>query len=193
MAREFILLFGPPGVGKSSPREAIEVSLGFEALVSGELFRSDPVLRFKTMGSGLIDDATVNRRLEALFTQHDAPQNFVLDGFSRTLSQAEFLWRFVQKIEGKLLIVVLTARDEICAKRVEDRVRKTPLDKVRPEDHPDVHRGRLKTYHKESKPVIDYFKSVARDAVVEIHCDNLTEYEQERAVLDAVEAAMSLR
>jgi adenylate kinase len=129
------------------------------------------------------DDVIVGLIAERL-RQPDAGRGFILDGFPRTLAQAEAFDRVLEEIDRGELAAVLDFElpDDIAVQRLLGRA----AIEGRSDDLPDKIRHRLDVYHEKTEPLIDYYRS--RGILVPIHADRSVE-EVFAEVQEALEAA----
>jgi adenylate kinase len=163
-----LILLGPPGAGKGTQAQRLIAKHGIVQLSTGEMLRAaaaagTPVgLRAKSiMERGeLVPDEVVVAIIADRIGQSDAKHGFVLDGFPRTVPQAEALDRLLAKRGLKLDAVIELKVDEgILLKRIETRVADmiTRGEKVRADDNPEVLRGRLSAYRAQTAPLAGYY------------------------------------
>jgi adenylate kinase len=109
--------------------------------------------------------------VRARLAQDDTARGFVLDGFPRTLAQAEALDRVLVEIDRGELCVVLDFQipDEVAGQRLLGRA---GLE-GRSDDAPDLVQHRLDVYHEKSEPLVEYYR--ARGILVGIHADRTVE------------------
>jgi adenylate kinase len=94
-----LLLLGPPGCGKGTQAMRLAARLGIPAISTGEIIRGEiasatPLGRLAqavTLTGGLLDDPTINKLVEARLGRADCARGFLLDGYPRSVPQAEFL------------------------------------------------------------------------------------------------------
>jgi adenylate kinase len=163
-----LILLGPPGAGKGTQAARLVERLSVPQLSTGDMLRaavaaSSPVgLQAKAMmeRGELVSDATVLDLVAARIQEHDAVRGFILDGFPRTVTQAEALDAMLEEKDLALdavleLQVDLNALVERMATRVaETRARGEP---VRADDTPDAFRTRLEAYRKQTVPLSAYY------------------------------------
>lgn len=169
-----ILLLGPQGSGKGTQARRIASEYGIPHVSTGELFRAavasgselgrrvEPILE---SGQLVPDDLTIEVIRERLASD-DAHDGFILDGFPRTMAQAEALDGLLSEI-GRELDVVLYFQvdDEVAFERIRTRAEQ----ERRTDDDPEVTRRRLEIYHRETEPLADYYR--AKDVLVPIRAD----------------------
>ncbi len=180
-----LVFFGPPGAGKGTQARLLKETYKLHHISTGDLLRA--AVRSNTplgqqarsyMEAGeLVPDDIVNRMvMEAL--EAIGCDNFILDGYPRTLSQARTLDSFLQGFQKPLQVVIsLEVSDEVIIKRLSRRrVHKLtgeiyhldfnpPPPDVPPElliqredDRPDVIRQRLEEYRKRTQPLKVYYR-----------------------------------
>ena len=184
-----ILFFGPPGSGKGTQSKKITEWLHIPAISTGELFRAEVAAqtplgaeaqRIMTQG-GLVGDEIVNRMLEKRLGQKDLRNGFLLDGYPRTIPQAQYLDQLLEH-SGKAspMVLHLDVPRQIILERLSGR-RSCPVCKsiynvytqapripghcdhegarleTRDDDQESVVRARLAEYDRLTDPVIRYY------------------------------------
>jgi len=154
-----VLLFGPPGVGKSTQSELLASSRRWPAISTGALLRAE-VARATPLGKrvedtmahgGLVDDAIVNQLVAARIAAPDCARGFLLDGYPRAVAQAHYLDRLLaERGFAPPTVVYLDASDAVLIGRLAAR--------GRGDDSPTVVRARLQTYRTETRPVLDLYR-----------------------------------
>jgi adenylate kinase len=163
-----VILLGPPGAGKGTQAQRLIAKHGIVQLSTGDMLRAavaagTPVgLRAKSiMDRGeLVPDDVVVAIIAERIDQPDARRGFVLDGFPRTVPQAEALDRLLAERGLRLDAVIELKVDEgILLQRIEKRVAEMTArgEKVRADDNPDVLRGRLAAYRTQTAPLAGYY------------------------------------
>ena len=165
-----LILLGPPGAGKGTQAQRLLAKHRTVQLSTGDMLRAavaagTPVgLRAKsTMERGeLVPDDVVVAIIADRIGKPDARQGFVLDGFPRTVPQAEALDRLLAERGLKLDAVMELKVDEgILLQRIEKRAAEMTArgEKIRSDDNPEVLRERLSAYRKQTAPLVDYYAS----------------------------------
>ena len=163
-----LILLGPPGAGKGTQAQRLIAKHGIVQLSTGDMLRAavaagTPVgLRAKSiMDRGeLVPDDVVVAIIADRIDQPDAKRGFVLDGFPRTVPQAEALDRLLAERGLKLDAVIELKVDEgILLRRIEKRVADMTArgEKVRADDNPEVLKGRLSAYRAQTAPLAGYY------------------------------------
>ena len=154
---------GPPGVGKGTQAERIIEELNIIHLSTGEILRdeiknrSDVGIKAKQfMSDGkLVPDDVLLDIVRNRISKKDCNHGYLLDGFPRTLPQAEGLKVIMHDIGHKLdAAVSLTADENELIKRLVIRGK----DSGRSDDTPEVIRKRQQVYWKQTAPLIDHYK-----------------------------------
>jgi adenylate kinase len=185
-----LLLFGPPGSGKGTQSRLITNWLGIPAISTGDMLRSEiqggtklgEAVRCIMTSGGLVGDDLVNEMLAHRVAQPDCLNGFLLDGYPRTVYQAEFLDRLIDKRSLPKPIILhldvpldalqgrLTSRRQ-CPKcgtiynLLHQPPKKaglcdndgTPLI-TRRDDQEEVVRERLRTYEAQTRPVLAHYQ-----------------------------------
>jgi adenylate kinase len=169
-----ILLLGPQGAGKGTQAKRISDEYGIPHIASGEILRaemdaeSELGQRVKeTYDRGdLVSDELMIELIRSRLEQPDTESGFVLDGFPRTTGQAEALDSILSDL-GRTFSVVFALQlpDEVAFERLR---RRAELE-GRPDDTDAAIQRRLDTYHRETEPLIEYYR--VRGNLVPIHGD----------------------
>jgi adenylate kinase len=169
-----LLVLGPQGSGKGTQAVRISRDHGIPHVSTGEMFRAaiaaeselgrrvEPIL---AAGELVPDDLTVALIRERL-GERDAERGFVLDGFPRTLAQAEALDAMLGDI-GRSLDAVLffDLSDEVALARLLGRAR----DEGRDDDTPEAIARRLEIYHDQTEPVVERYRAGGK--LVPLHAE----------------------
>ena len=177
-----IIFLGAPGSGKGTHATRVKTQLGVPHISTGDIFRENikggtplGVLAKSYIDKGaLVPDDVVISIVEDRLAREDCQKGFILDGFPRTIYQAEAL----KKIADIDVVINLVVEDEAIVKRVAGRRMcrcgetynvaflngKTTCAKCggelyqREDDKEETVKSRLEVYHKETAPLIDYYR-----------------------------------
>jgi adenylate kinase len=164
-----LILLGPPGAGKGTQAQRLVEKHGIVQLSTGDMLRAavkaeTPIgLRAKDiMARGeLVPDEVVVGIIEERIQQPDAAKGFILDGFPRTVAQAEALEALLSKKRQKLDgVVELVVDDEVLLERIERRVAEMQArgEPVRADDNAESLKKRLDTYHAQTAPLSHFYR-----------------------------------
>jgi adenylate kinase len=157
-----LILLGPPGAGKGTQAKILVEAYGIPQLSTGDILRAaiaaqTPLgLEAKSiMDRGdLVSDVIVNGIVSERIDAEDCKPGFILDGFPRTIAQAEALDGMLASKGIKLdAVIELTADADELVRRVIQRSK----DSNRPDDNPEVIRKRLDVYQTSTAPLVDYY------------------------------------
>jgi adenylate kinase len=198
---EYVVLLGPPASGKGTQAARLKEALDLPHVASGDLFRENlknetelgrKAKVYMDRGELVPDDVTIAMVMERL-SQPDCAGGAILDGFPRTIAQAEALDRALAERGHEISVVLYVAvPDEVLVERVSGRrlcrvcgesyhVRFNPPKQPgvcdndgaelyqRDDDKPETVRKRLQVYWGQTSPLIDYYRS--RGVLVEIDGD----------------------
>jgi adenylate kinase len=163
-----LILLGPPGAGKGTQAQRLVAKQGIAQLSTGDMLRAAAAagsavgLRAKSImdRGALVPDDVVVAIIADRVGQGTAKRGFVLDGFPRTVPQAEALDRLLTERGLQLDAVIELKVDEgILLKRIESRVAEMTArgEKIRADDNPDVLKGRLAAHRALTAPLTDYY------------------------------------
>ena len=169
-----VLLLGVQGAGKGTQAKRIASDYGLAHIATGEILREaiadgselgrrvQPILE---SGELVPDDLMIELIRERLQTD-DAESGFVLDGFPRTMTQAEALDSMLAEIGRPLSVVFeLQVPDEVALERLHLRAE----DEGRADDTPEAIEKRLELYHRETEPLVAHYR--LQGNLVGIHGD----------------------
>jgi adenylate kinase len=163
-----LILLGPPGSGKGTQAQRLVHKHGIVQLSTGEMLRAAVAARTPVgieaqtvmAGGGLVPDEIVVGIISDRIDQPDAARGFILDGFPRTVPQAEALDELLKKKHIKLdAVVELRVNESALLQRVETRVAELRArgEEVRIDDTPEVLTKRLASYRSQTEPLIHYY------------------------------------
>lgn len=189
-----IIMLGAQGTGKGTVAGLLSKSLGIPQISTGDIFRKNisektplgiEADKYISKGNLVPDNITVPM-IEDRLTWEDAKEGAILDGFPRTIEQAEELDRMLKKLEKKvdLVINLVTPKDEIIDRMLTRRVCTnqdckatyntklhppkvegicdlcgSPLKQREDDSDPEAIRKRLEIYDEKTSPLVDYYKN----------------------------------
>jgi adenylate kinase len=158
-----LILLGPPGAGKGTQAKVLVESYGIPQLSTGDILRSAIQNRTplglaakEVMDRGdLVSNDIVNGIVSDRLDAEDCKAGFILDGFPRTIGQAEALDGMLADKGMELdAVIEMTADAEVLVARVINRAKESN----RPDDNPEVIRKRLEVYKNDTAPLVDYYR-----------------------------------
>jgi len=193
-----IIMLGPPGSGKGTYASRLTSTLGIPHISTGDMVREEikaqtklgkRIKEYNDRGE-LVPDEIIIQLLEERLRKPDAEKGFILDGFPRTISQAEALEE-ISKID---LVLNLNVPDEVIIQRLSNRVtcrkcgaiynlltlkprKEGVCDRCggelyqRQDDKPEVIKERLDVYRRNTEPLIGFY--ARKGLLKDVHCDDL--------------------
>lgn len=186
-----LILLGPPGAGKGTQAKRLEERYGIKQLSTGEMLRAEAKAGTKlgnevrdVMDSGnLVPDATIVAMISNRIDQDDCKNGFILDGFPRTLPQAEALETMLAEKDKNIdAVIEIAVDDDAMIRRITGRYSCAtcgagyhedfqPPEKEgvcdacggttftrRADDNAETVKSRLKAYHAQTAPVLAFYK-----------------------------------
>lgn len=185
-----LILLGAPGSGKGTIATALHQQYGVTHISTGDIFRANikastplgiQAKSFIEKGELVPDSVTISM-LEDRLAEPDCKKAFMLDGFPRTIAQAEELDRFLTKSNSKIdAVLSMRVSDDVIVKRISERricvscgagfsltFRPSLVEGIcdecggqviqREDDKPETVMNRLKTYYEKTQPLVDYYE-----------------------------------
>jgi len=193
-----LVLLGPPGSGKGTYASRLNTRLGVPHISTGDIVRDETkagtelgkqIRRYSDRGE-LVPDEIIIEMLQDRLDRPDCAKGFILDGFPRTIPQADALGK-IAEID---LVINLNVPDEIIIQRLSNRLvcrrcgaifnaltLKPKKDLVcdecggelytRDDDRPEVVTERLNIYRRETAPLIEHYRN--KELLGDVYCDDL--------------------
>jgi adenylate kinase len=163
-----LILLGPPGAGKGTQAARLVEKYRIAHLSTGDMLRAaiaaeTPIgLKAKDIiaSGALVPDEVVVGIISDRIEQGDCANGFILDGFPRTLPQAEALGDLLKRKKMKLdAVIQLRVNEAILLQRVENRIAqmKERGEAIRPDDNVEALAKRLEVYRAQTEPLIHYY------------------------------------
>lgn len=170
------ILFGPPGSGKGTQAAYITKRYGLQHVSTGDMLRKEaakgtplgnevaPIMA----GGGLVPDDLIVRVIEARLREADAAAGVLLDGFPRTVPQAQALDTMLRRTGRKVdLVLYLNVPEDKLIDRLLGRAR----DEGRADDNLETIEKRLEVYHRDTEPVLGHYRGSTVAAIEEVDGD----------------------
>ena len=165
---KYYILFGPPGAGKGTQASAMVQKYNLCHLSTGALLRSEIAagtelgLQAKALieAGSLVPDEVVEGMIEAKFQGTEGVDGFLLDGFPRTIAQAEALDAMLAKTnEAVTAVVSIMIPDQMIHERIAHRA---TIEGRADDARPEVVENRIRTYHDKTEPLVDFYTKAGR-------------------------------
>jgi adenylate kinase len=158
-----LLILGPQGAGKGTQAKRIAAEYGIPHISTGDMLR-DNMERGTALGErvrpivdagGLVPDDLMIELIQDRLSRGDTVPGFILDGFPRTLAQAEALDEMLTEIGKKIEAVVVLDVDE---QQAVERLLKRAREEDRSDDTPNAIQARLENYRRNTEPLIEWYR-----------------------------------
>lgn len=155
-----LIFLGPPGAGKGTQAQLLTESYSIPHISTGDILRAavndlsplgQKAKGYMDRGELVPDDLIIDLIRERL-DRSDTKEGWILDGFPRNVSQAAFLDKLLGELNSTIdLVLYLEVPDEVLIERLLARGRK--------DDNESTIRRRLEIYHKDTVPLVEYYKN----------------------------------
>ena len=158
------ILFGPPGAGKGTQAKLIVEKFNLLHISTGDLLRKE-IAQGTPLGleakqlindGQLVPDEVVVGMIQNTFAAHPEVEGFLLDGFPRTIAQAQKLDQILQESGGQVdKVISLAIKDSTIFDRIANRAK---IEGRKDDADPAIIQNRIDTYHEKTEPLIEYYK-----------------------------------
>ncbi|NEP82462.1 MAG: adenylate kinase [Okeania sp. SIO3B3] len=166
-----LIFLGPPGAGKGTQASLMAEFYQVPHISTGDILRNNVAQKSllglqakEYMDKGdLVPDGLILDMVEERLKKHDVPNGWILDGFPRNVAQAHFVEKLLSEskngsdtqeekaeITNSLMVINLQVPDEVLVSRL--------LSRGRQDDNEETIRHRLKVYHQQTEPLIEFYK-----------------------------------
>ena len=163
-----LIFLGPPGAGKGTQAKILTEKYGIPQLSTGDMLRSAVAAGTETGkkaksimdAGGLVSDEIVNQIVSDRIDEPDCKKGFILDGYPRTVGQAEALRKILASKHTKLdAVIELVVDQNALVDRMKNRVAETIAagGKVRSDDNPEAFAKRLVEYSEKTAPLSQFY------------------------------------
>lgn len=167
-AMKYFILFGPPGAGKGTQATAMVENYNLCHISTGELLRGEIAkgtelgLKAKALidAGELVPDEVVEGMIENKFKTVTGVSGFLLDGFPRTIAQAQALDTMLAKSQEEVTACVsLMIPDEMIKERIKHRA---SVEGRADDANDETINNRIRTYHSKTEPLVEYYKNAGK-------------------------------
>lgn len=183
-----IVVLGPPGVGKGTQAKLLSERKRIPTISTGDLLRKsiadgtplgNTVKEYVESGK-LVPDAVITEVVEEWLDSEEAKEGFLLDGFPRTIAQAESLEQILNRQSQKLdCVLYFIAPLDVVKERLFNRAK----IEGRSDDTPELIEKRFSVYRQQTEPLVEFYRS--RGLLLEVDCTGSIEevYEKVKSAI----------
>ena len=164
-----IILLGPPGAGKGTQAKYLTNTFGLKHLSTGDMLRTameggsdlGKQVQLIVDSGDLVPDNIMIEMITARITRADCAGGFILDGFPRTVIQAETLHEVLSLKKIKIdHVIALDVKLDNLLERIRNRALEAPEDQRRQDDDEKTLKHRLSVYKEQTAPVLPYYEKL---------------------------------
>ena len=162
-----LILFGPPGAGKGTQAKFLIDKFNITQISTGDMLREEvnsnsdlgKVAKSIMDKGDLVSDEIIMSIIKERIKKQDCKNGFILDGFPRTLIQAENLDNLLKKMKLKInKVIEINVDEELLLKRIMNRASESK--NIRDDDNSNILKNRITVYKKDTLPVLRYYKDL---------------------------------
>lgn len=169
-----LIFLGPPGVGKGTQATILAEKLSVPHISTGEMLRaqvaagSELGLKVKSVldAGALVSDDLMLEVVKDRLSASDCEKGFILDGFPRTLPQAEALSSLFKEQSLEFDGACLFSVDE---KAIAERMASRRAEENRSDDSPEVQAKRIAVYNEQTAPLVDFYRDLSK--LIEVNAE----------------------
>ena len=164
-----IILLGPPGAGKGTQAKYLTNTFGLKQLSTGDMLRAaieggsdlGKQVQLIVDAGDLVPDNIMIEMITTRMTRADCAGGFILDGFPRTVLQAETLHEVLSLKKIKIdHVIALDVKLDSLLERIRNRALEAPEDQRRQDDDEETLKHRLSVYKEQTAPVLPYYEKL---------------------------------
>ena len=164
-----IILLGPPGAGKGTQAKYLTNTFGLKQLSTGDMLRAaieggsdlGKQVQLIVDAGDLVPDNIMIEMITTRITRADCAGGFILDGFPRTVLQAETLHEVLSLKKIKIdHVIALDVKLDSLLERIRNRALEAPEDQRRQDDDEETLKHRLSVYKEQTAPVLPYYEKL---------------------------------
>ena len=164
-----IILLGPPGAGKGTQAKHLTNTFGLKQLSTGDMLRAaieggsnlGKQVQLIVDAGDLVPDNIMIEMITTRITRADCAGGFILDGFPRTVLQAETLHEVLSQKKIRIdHVIALDVKLDSLLERIRNRALETPEEQRRQDDDEETLKHRLNVYKEQTAPILPYYEKL---------------------------------